>query len=115
MAFSRRWKPSKTKAREFASKMKEIEEFCMEHGISQSRSSDSYYFTVDGRQYRVSNHTIEASNRAVFDEITGEQKRELYHADDSDEICITASKTRIIEIYNDILAGYELDKRGYRK
>lgn len=65
MAFSRRWKPSKTKAREFASKMKEIEEFCMEHGISQSRSSDSYYFTVDGRQYRVSNHTIEAKPSSV--------------------------------------------------
>ena len=29
-------------------------------------------------------------------------------------VYITASKTRIIEIYNDIVAGYKLNKRGYR-
>lgn len=115
MAFSRRWKPSKTKAREFATKMKEIEEFCAEHGIDQSRSSDSYYFIVNGKRYRVSNHTIEASNRGAFDSVTGEKIRDFYHDGESDEICITANKTRIIEIYNDLLAGYELTKRGYRK
>lgn len=31
-----------------------------------------------------------------------------------DTVYITASKTRIIDIYNDLAAGYELDKRGNR-
>jgi hypothetical protein len=112
----RNWKPSKTKAREYAQKMKEIEEFCSENGIHQSSRGDSYYFTIDGQAYRVSNHTVEASNRGAFTEF-GEQIREKYHEDGErdDTIYITAGKTRIMDIYNDLKAGYELDRRGYRK
>lgn len=113
----RRFKPSKTVAREFAKKMQEISAFCAKHGIQQSLNGDSYYFVINGQNYRVSNHSIEASNAAAYDELTGEQLRELYHEGgrEQDTIYIHASKTRIIEIYNDLTAGYELDGRGNRK
>ena len=110
-----RWKPSKTAKREFAHKMDEIDEFCNENGIQQSRSSDSYYFVVNGKSCRVSNHTTASSNRHAYNKITGEQVRPLYHVDDEYDIEITAGKTRIIQIYNDLKAGYDLDKRGFRK
>ena len=110
-----RWKPSKAKRVEFAQTMNTIDEFCREHGITRSSSSDSYYFMVKGQSYRVSNHTIESSNRAAYDDF-GNQKRELYHpaGREDNTVYITASKTRIIDIYNDIVDGYQLDKRGYR-
>ena len=111
-----KWKPSKKAKKEFCDKMKEIEQFCIEHGITSSRSNDSYYFTVDGINYRVSNHSIESSNTAAYDQITGEQYRDLYHEDGriNNTVYIHASKTRIIEIYNDIVADYKLDGRGNR-
>lgn len=116
MGYYKKWTPSKTARREYAQKMNEIDEFCQENGIEQSRTSDSYYFILNGQKYRVSNHTVEASNRAAFDEFH-EQKRELYHPDgrDDDTIYITAGKTRIVEIYNDLKNGFALDGRGYRK
>lgn len=109
-------KPSKKAAREFADTMRKIDIFCAENGISRSASSDSYYFVVNGQRYRVSNHSIEASNNAAFDRVTGEQRRDLYHgsARSADTIYIHASKTRIIDIYNDLKAGYRLDGRGNR-
>lgn len=116
MGYRYKWTPSKTAKREFAKKMDEIDKFCSENGISASYSNDSYYFEIDGVNYRVSNHTIEASNRRAFNS-DGEQVREKYHSDEreDDTVYIHASKTRIIEIYNDLKAGYELDGRGYRK
>ena len=44
----------------------------------------------------------------------GEKIRDSYHAADTDLICITAGKIRLIQIYTDIIAGYKLDKRGRR-
>ena len=116
MAYGK-WKPSKSAKADFAKKMKEIEDFCKENHIVSSVSNDSYYFEVNGTKYRVSNHTIEASNRGAYDEMTGEQKRAKYHADgrEEDTVYIHASKTRIIDIYNDIVTGYELDGKGNRK
>ena len=99
--FYRKWTPSKTAKREFAKKMEEVDAFCAANGISQSRSSDSYYFTVNGQYYRVSNHSPESSP--------------YHHGRDGDTIYIHAGKTRIIEIYNDLTAGYKLDGRGNRK
>lgn len=111
-----KWKPSKSKAREFAQKMDEIDEFCRLNGISQSGSSDSYYFTLNNQNYRVSNHSIEASNAGAYD-WKGEQIRELYHEDGrrEDTVYINAGKTRIIEIYNDLKNGYKLDGNGRRR
>ena len=113
------WRPSKAQCREFAATMNRIDDFCRKHGISQSASSDSYYFTMNGQKYRVSNHTVAASNRARFGEynfITGrcEEMRPSYHpnGEEEDTIYITAGKTRIIDIYESLAAGYELDRRG---
>lgn len=115
MGYRRGWKPSKTKAREFAQKMEEIREFCNENGIDYSSNMDSYYFMLDGKKYRVSNHTIEASNSGAY--IDGIQVRDKYHYDTraDDTIYIHASKTRIIDIYNDLKDGYSLDGKGNRK
>lgn len=111
-----RYRVSRSKAREYASKMNEINTFCSEHGIQQSRTSDSYYFRINGRPYRVSNHTIAASNAHAYNAL-GEQIRDKYHddAEDPNTVYITAGKTRIMEIYMDLTAGYELDRRGNRK
>lgn len=107
-----KYRPSKAARAEFAEKMAEIDAFCADNGISASLSKDSYYFTLNGKRYRVSNHTINTSNRAAFNEL-GEQVREVYHDEPDDElICITASKLRIIDIYNALKAGRTLDKRG---
>ena len=109
-----RWKPSRTKAKEFAQKMKEIDDFCNENNIVQSSSSDSYYFEINGQKYRVSNHTVDASNRGAYDELTGSNKRELYHlnGEKDDTIYITAGKTRIMDIYNNLKEKKKLDRRG---
>ena len=110
----RKWNPSRSAAREFAQKMAEIDRFCEENGISQSASSDSYYFTMNGEKYRVSNHTVAQSNRGRFNKVTGEETRPKYHEEDEfdREHEITASKTRIIEIYTALKEGKKLDKRG---
>ena len=116
MAYGRKWKPSKSVAREFANQMKEIDTFCDENNISASRTKDSYYFDINGQKYRVSNHSIEASNAKAYVEGFG-YVRQKYHEDEreDDVIYIHASKTRIVEIYNDLKAGYELDGRGNRR
>lgn len=111
-----KYRPSKTAAKEFATQMDAIDKFCAEHGIQQSQSSDSYYFTIGEKSYRVSNHSIEASNRGAYD-FLGCQIREKYHDDKrlEDVTYIHASKTRIIDIYNDLVSGYVLDGNGKRK
>lgn len=116
MSYRYNYKPSKKAAREFAAKMDKIAEFCAAHGIHQSAGGDSYYFAINGKKYRVSNHSIEASNAAAFSWM-GEQTRPLYHdgGRDADTVYIHAGKTRIIEIYTDLAEGYDLDGRGYRK
>lgn len=113
MAF-KKWSPSKTAKRDFAQKMAEIDSFCAENGIGHSASSDSYYFILNDTEYRVSNHTVAASNRGAYQ--FGTQVRELYHpeGEKADVVYITAGKTRIIDIYNDLKAGYKLDRRGNR-
>lgn len=111
--YYRKWKTNKTKAKEFAKKMNEIEQFCFENGITKSRTSNSYYFTINDQNYRVSNHTIKASNLKAYDDL-GNKIREEYHEKEErkDTIYITASKTRIIEIYNNLKDGKKLDRRG---
>lgn len=110
-----KWQPSKTAKKAFAVKMAEIESFCCENGIEQSRSGDSYYFQLNGQHYRVSNHSVEASNAASTDELTGEKKRDVYHPNgrESNVFYIHAGKTRIIEIYTAIKSGMTVDYRGY--
>ena len=110
------YKPSRAKRIQFAMEMDFIREFCEKNNIQTSRNNDSYYFTLNGTNYRVSNHTIEASNKAAFDIDTGMYKRDLYHETErkDDTVYIHAGKTRIIDIYNDLKAGYKLDGKGYK-
>lgn len=110
------YKPSRTKRTQFAKEMKEIEDFCTQNGIITSKNNDSYYFTLSGTSYRVSNYTIEASNKAAFDIDTGMYKRDLYHETErkDDTVYIHAGKTRIMDIYNDLKAGYKLNEKGYK-
>lgn len=109
----RNWKPSKSAITEFKRQMEEIYDFCKENGIIESNTSDSYYFTINGQKYRVSNHSIEASNANAYNWV-GEKVREIYHKNgrEDDTIYIHASKTRIIEIYNNLKNGVKLDGRG---
>ena len=110
------YKPNKAKQMQFAMEMDFIREFCEKNNIQTSRNNDSYYFSLNGTNYRVSNHTIEASNKATFDIDTGMYKRDLYHETErkDDTVYIHAGKTRIIDIYNDLKAGYKLNGKGYR-
>lgn len=110
-----KWTPSNKAKRDFAKKMSEIDQFCFENGIDQSRSSDSYYFTIEGKRYRVSNHSIEASNAHAYNWM-GEKVRDKYHdgGREADVTYIHAGKTRIVEIYTDLKNGYVLDGRGRR-
>lgn len=107
------WKPSKAQKEAFKQTMNDVETFVEAHHIEHSAKYDSFYFTVNGKHYRVSNHSIEASNRAAYDEL-GNQKRELYHGweRDKDTVYIHASKTRLIQIYTDLEAGRKLNGRG---
>lgn len=103
------YKPSKTKRTQFAKEMKEIEDFCTKNNIIASKNNDSYYFTLSGTSYRV-------SNKAAFDIDTGMYKRDLYHETErkDDTVYIHVGKTRIMDIYNDLKAGYKLNGKGYR-
>lgn len=109
---------SKSSKKEFVEKMQKIKEFCDHNEIQYSKDMCSFYFEINAKQVRVSNHTIKASDKGCFyeDIYSGEniKIRDSYHKDKKYDIEITASKTRIIEIYNDLKAGHKLDKRGKR-
>lgn len=96
--YNKKWKPSKTQIKAFISEMKDIEEYCRENDISRSTTSDSYYFTINGQKYRVSNHSVESSS--------------WHNGRLEDTIYIHASKTRIIDIHKNLLQGYKLDGFG---
>lgn len=103
---------SKTKKREYAIKLEEVKDYCDKNHIYYNYKAKSFYFSVNGKDYRVSNHTVEASNKAAFDEF-GYQWRELYHPKGrKDEIQIFASPVRLIEIHQNLLKGLDLDGRG---
>lgn len=102
---SYRWKPSKSSKVEFAKKMEAIDKFCYENKIQKSSTSDSYYFILNGIEYRISNHSVESSNLKSGNRWheKGREKGVIY---------IHASKTRIIEIYQNLEKGLQLDGRG---
>lgn len=94
-------------------RLSEIRSFCDANGISYSKSMNSYYFVIRGQAYRVSNHTVEASNKRAVGR-DGRRIREEYHPDGrrKDVIYIHASRFRIIKIYMDLKLGAILDGRG---
>lgn len=42
-------------------------------------------FTLNEVKYRVSNHSVESSNEAAYDEVAGVKRRSLYHEDGREE------------------------------
>lgn len=101
-----RYSQDKDKKRGFAANMERIDKFCQNNGIRKSACSESYYFTINGQKYRVSNHSVEESNAKAYSS-TGEMVRPLYHPEGEldDVIYIRAGKNKIIEIYKSIRAG----------
>lgn len=109
------WKPSKARVNDFKEKMEAIERFCRKNDIATTNSNDSYYFIFNDQKYRVSNHAVESRNN--YDSLGNLTNARGYAMDDTrenDTIYIHASKTRIIEIYNDLMNGYKLNGRGQR-
>lgn len=112
-----KYKPSKAQKAAYVDQLKNLETFCTNNNIQRSTRGDSFYFTIDGKNYRVSNHTVAASDTGMYRQaFNGEviKVRESYHPAIDDKVCITAGKTRIEQIYNDLKAGFTLNKRGYR-
>lgn len=112
--FIEAWTPSKNDKQNYIAQRQELDKFCKDNNISVSMSGDSYYFTIEGQDYRISNHTIEKSDSGMYrnDPYLGNIKvRDSYHTD-RDTISFTASKLRVPEIYNNLKVGLTLDKRG---
>ncbi len=80
--------------KEFALLMRQIEIFCKRNHIYRSRRSDAYYFNIEGKPYVVANRKKKVPEDVKF---------------------ILASKTRIMDIYEDLASGRKLDARGYRE
>lgn len=100
------YKVSKAAAKAYYAELDNIAAFCNENGIVFSSTMDSYYFTLNDKKYRVSNHSIESSRK---------NSKGLYHVDGrkDDTVYIHAGKTRIIEIYTALKQGKKLDGHGY--
>jgi len=94
--------------------MHDIQVFCKKHHIITDKNHNSYYFKLNGQKYRVSNHTIDESNKRAFNRFNGRQFREIYHpeGEDPNVVYIIAGKRKIKRIYNDLRMGRKLDKRG---
>ena len=96
MRFKKRF--NKSQINDFKEQMEKIEKFCLVNKIDKSRTSDSYYFTLNDVNYRVSNHSVNSSS--------------YHNGKEEGVIYIHASKTRIIEIYNNLKKGLKLNGRG---
>ena len=75
---------SKRRKKEFANLMNEIDEFCELHHILQSKGSDAYFFSIGDTPYVVANRSRSVPEGTRF---------------------ILASKTRIMQIYEDLCLG----------
>ena len=104
--------PSKERRKKDAIK---LESFCRENAIIKSETGKSYYFSMAGKKYRVSNHTIADSNRGAYGK-NGKKRRRLYHDAEADSnlICINVSKPdkNIYRIYNSLKRGAVVDAYG---
>jgi hypothetical protein len=99
------YKVSKVAAKAYSAELDNIAAFCNENDIVFSGTMDSYYFTLNNKKYRVSNHSVESSRK---------NSKGLYHTDGrkDDTIYIHAGKTRIIGIYTLLKQGKKLDGHG---
>jgi hypothetical protein len=110
----RKFKPNKTEKLIYIDKLTKLDNFLSSNtDIVSSSTRESFYFTVNGKYIRVSNHTISKSNSNMYDDL-GNKIRDSYHLCKYDTE-ITASPLRLPEIYTYLLNGVELDKRGNPK
>jgi len=106
-----------------AKEERSLNRFCLANGIKRSKKGVSFYFEIDGKKYRVSDHTIEESKQGQLLKaqmgtvLTGRDiVPNYYHNEEKDEgvIQIDAPKNRLIQIYKDIQSGYQVDREGKR-
>ena len=76
----------------------DIDEFCRKNGIRQSKAGDSFYFRIDGKSYRISNHTEQYSNMCSRD-LKGRKIRNCYHGRGSRTTTILAQRSEVKRIY----------------
>lgn len=81
---------------------KRIVLFCKLNGITYSTSLDSFYFSLNGKDYRISNHSLEDSIKFSHGRYhtNKEQNKNL--------ICIQADKSQLFKIYNKLKEGKEI-------
>lgn len=72
--------------------------FCKENGIKRSKRGNSFYFTIEGKNYRVSDHSADFSNRCRFAS-NGKKIRGKYHSDFSNEIWVFGTPKDLERIY----------------
>ena len=102
---------------EFVPKIDEIDEFCSKNGILHYPWDDSYFFTVNGKECRVCDYTkfFPSHNNYDFNCKKLPPDRLFYGKRGEYDVDIIAGRTRLVQIYNDLKAGYDLDRRGFRK
>lgn len=88
----------------------DVRSFCRANGIRMS-DSGSYYFELYGQRYRVSDHSVEESNRGAYDK-RGYQRRRLYHPNgrESDVKYIISSDIEFV--YLNLLNGNRVSSKG---
>ena len=81
----------------------QLRAFCQEHGIAHSQSFQSFYFTLGGQKFRLSNHSVELANlgRTLM-------QLPLVHPEgrEADVIYIHAPKEQLIPIYTQLAREY---------
>lgn len=90
------WTHSKSEKKYFANTMTLIDKFCKEHGVEHIENGGSYRFTLNGKQYIITNSVLPKELR---------KKGVTY---------FFASQLRLMDIYNDLVCGKELDAHGKR-
>jgi hypothetical protein len=88
----------------------DVRRFCRANGIRMS-DSGSYYFELYGQRYRVSDHSIEESNRAAYDR-RGCQRRRLYHPKGREDGVIYILSSDIEFVYLNLRNGNRVSSNG---
>ena len=105
---------SNEEKRDFAIKMKEITRFCLKNNIQIGTNHNSYTFSLNGKNYIVSNFGTDDFKKYITKLANQGIKEAVRYLQilEKEIISIQASKLRIMEIYNDLKAGKQLDKNG---
>ena len=105
---------SNEEKRDFAIKMKEITRFCLKNNIQIGTNHNSYTFSLNGKNYIVSNFGTDDFKKYITKLANQGVKEATRYLQilEKEIISIQASKLRIMEIYNDLKGGKQLDKYG---